>query len=154
MSEELLHQPHDKFFKAVFSEEQVAQQHLTAFLPPEITEHLQFDKMTLDTTAYVSKRFKSFQSDVVWSIPYKHGKVKIVLLYEHKTAYDRHIHFQVMRYMLEIWEHCIKRSKPLEIIIPVVVYQGTDNWEKIPFQDLFSVQDAELLRFCLFLIMY
>jgi predicted transposase/invertase (TIGR01784 family) len=145
--EDLLHQSHDKFFKAVFSEGKVAQEHLTAFLPPAIAEHLALDKMTLDTTAYISKRFKSFQSDVVWSVPYKDGKVKIVLLYEHKTAYDRHIHFQVLRYMLEIWEHCIKKKKPLEIIIPVVVYQGVGNWEKIDFQDLFAVQDAELLRF-------
>jgi predicted transposase YdaD len=71
MSEELLHQSHDKFFKATFSEGKVAQEYLTAFLPPTLVEYLQLDKMTLDTTAYISKRFKSFQSDVVWSLPYK-----------------------------------------------------------------------------------
>lgn len=147
MPNDLLHQPHDKFFKETFSTPEVAQEHLAAFLPPAITEHLQLGKMTLDTTAYISKKFKSFHADVVWSVPYKHGKVKVVLLYEHKTAYDRHVHFQVLRYMIEIWEHCERKKKPFDIVIPVVVYQGVGKWEKIAFQDLFSVQDAELLRF-------
>jgi predicted transposase YdaD len=155
MDNDLLHQPHDKFFKATFSEGKVAQEHLSTFLPSDILEYLRLGEMVLDTTAYISKRFKSFQSDVVWSVPYKDGKVKVVLLYEHKTAYDRYIHLQVLRYMVEIWEYQLKKNKkskfktdkPLELIIPVVVYQGVDGWETIPFQDLFAVQDAELLRF-------
>jgi predicted transposase YdaD len=155
MDNDLLHQPHDKFFKATFSEGKVAQEHLSTFLPSEILAHLRLGEMVLDTTAYISKRFKSFQSDVVWSVPYKDGKVKVILLYEHKTAYDRYIHLQVLRYMLEIWEYQLKKNKkskfktdkPLELIIPVVVYQGVDGWEAIQFQDLFAVQDAELLRF-------
>ena len=51
MDEELLHQPHDKFFKAAFSQNEVAKEHLAAFLPAAISEHLQLDKMKLDTTA-------------------------------------------------------------------------------------------------------
>ena len=168
MLDDIFHQPHDKFFKAVFSTVQVAEAHLSAFLPPAIVEHLRLGEMVLDTTAYVSKRFKHFQSDVVWSVPYKNGKVKIVILYEHKTTYDRYIHVQVLRYMIEIWEYHLKKDKKdkkdnlkkgklslsepktdklLDIIIPVVVYQGVDGWEQIPFQDVFTVQDADLLRF-------
>ncbi len=154
-AEDLLHQPHDKFFKAAFSEGKVAIEHLNTFLPADILTHLRLNEMELDTTAYVSKRFKGFQSDVVWTIPYKDGKVKVVLLYEHKTAYDRYIHLQVLRYMLEVWEYQLKKNKkskhktekPLELIIPVVVFQGVSSWEKIPFQDVFSAEDAELLRF-------
>ena len=156
--DDLLHQPHDKFFKAVFSTAQVAREHIEAFLPLDVVAHLRLDEMVLDTTAYISKRFKSFQSDVVWRVPYKNGQVKVVVLYEHKTAYDRYIHLQVLRYMLEIWEYRLKKSKkdrkykqkadaPLDIIIPVVVYQGVGGWEKIKFQDLFGVQDAEILPF-------
>ena len=71
MDNDLLHQPHDKFFKSAFSQNTVAKTHLAAFLPPAIAAQLRLDEMTLDTTAYISKRFKSFQSDVVWSVPYK-----------------------------------------------------------------------------------
>ena len=42
---EILYQGHDHFFKATFADAVVVREHLQAFLPQEISDHIDFDSL-------------------------------------------------------------------------------------------------------------
>lgn len=51
-------------------------------------------------------------------------------MFEHKSYLDKGVPFQLLKYMVEIWEY--KRNKEhvkeLPIIIPLVLYHGQQKW--------------------------
>ena len=54
----------------------------------------------------------------------------IYFLFEHKSYISKNISFQLLKYMIEIWEEKIKKEKTNELpmIIPLVIYHGKDRW--------------------------
>jgi hypothetical protein len=142
MPNDILHQPHDKFFKSTFERREVVQEYLRAFLPDIILENIDNDGMELDPTSYVNEALGAHYSDLVWNVPYGNKKIKIALLFEHKTAPDVYIQLQLLQYMLEVWNKNIAKQasekpkkKPknrlkdthLIPIIPIVIYQNKNN---------------------------
>jgi predicted transposase/invertase (TIGR01784 family) len=55
----------------------------------------------------------------------------IYFLFEHKSYTSKDIAFQLLKYMVEIWEAKSKKEKDdeLPVIIPLVVYHGKDRWK-------------------------
>ncbi len=55
----------------------------------------------------------------------------IYFLFEHKSYPARYIAFQLLKYMIEIWETKIKKEElnKLPVIIPLVIYHGTERWK-------------------------
>ena len=85
MDEDILHQPHDKFFKLAFSLPIVVQESLNAFLPAPLLARVDLSGITPDTTSYVSENLKSYFSDIVWNVPINGKNMKVAFLFEHKT---------------------------------------------------------------------
>jgi len=70
---EKLNNPHDKFFKALMSNEERARTLLNGFLPNELCEQLDFDSLKHQNGSFVSKELSEYFSDVVFSIKLKAG---------------------------------------------------------------------------------
>ena len=140
MTEDSIHHPHDKLFKATFKVTQTVIDFLLYFFPPELTAQINLEDLTLDNTDYVSEKLVETFADVVYRTTWKgEGKnIAIALLLEHKSAPDNLIYVQLMRYMLAIWDEDIKADRPLTVIIPVVFYHGKQAWEKKPFSAYFK----------------
>jgi predicted transposase/invertase (TIGR01784 family) len=150
MNKDILHQPHDKFFKSTFERREVVQEYLDAFLPPVFLQKIDYKGMELDPTSYVNEALGAHYSDIVWKVPYGNKKIKIALLFEHKTAPDIYIQLQLLQYMINIWNKNISKEQPYLIpIIPIVIYQNKNKkkWEKRPLEQLFKDLDPELLPF-------
>lgn len=153
--------PHDKFFKSIFSQREEAQEFLIKTSPSEIVKKLHLETLKLDTTDYVDLELKEYFADVVYNCNYSISEnatteIKITFLFEHKS-YKEHIpYLQLNRYLLNIWDTQIKQASDnkviakkfrLQPIIPIVFYHGKHKWKKQSFENYFSGMDKFLLQF-------
>ncbi len=141
--------PHDRFFKSTMTDLEIAKDYMRNFLPPEVVEKLQLEQLSLETTNYISDELAECFSDIVYNCPYgKDGQeVQISLLLEHKSYVSPYPHYQLLRYMLSIWDYCIANNLPLKIVIPIIFYHGKDTWKVKPFSDYFEGIDETLRRY-------
>jgi predicted transposase YdaD len=139
--------PHDEFFKAVFSDIQHARDLLEGVLPPEVRRQLDLDELVPEPASFVSEALRESLTDLLFSCPIKGSRAIVALLLEHKTWQPRHPHLQILRYMVSIWEKNIADAKPLQVVVPIVVHQGTTAWKMSPFADSFDGIPEELLAF-------
>jgi predicted transposase/invertase (TIGR01784 family) len=67
----------------------------------------------------------------------------VYLLFEHKSYPERLIAFQLLRYVVRIWEMVLQQGEGLAPIVPVVVYHGRVRWEiAASLQELVGVPEA------------
>ncbi len=85
--------PHDKYFKEVFSNTEDAIAFLKRSLPQELAGNIDFDKLKPLKDSYIDEELKENFSDLVFSTTYK-GKTEILitLLFEHKSRPERYPH--------------------------------------------------------------
>ncbi len=138
--------PHDKFFKESFSRPEVASDFLTNYLPAEIVRVLDLTTIEPLKDTFVDKGLRSHYSDLLYATKLADGReLRIYILFEHKSSPDPLVAFQLLRYMVRIWEQSMRRRQPLSPILPIVVYHGQKAWEVSPyFRDLFEVPEVLL----------
>ncbi len=142
-----VHNPNDKFFKAAFKYPSLVKDFLEFFLPVELLASLNLSSLALDPTNYIGDALAEYYSDVVYTCTINGKATKIILLFEHKTSIAHDIYIQLNLYILEILKQNYKTHKRYDIVIPIVIYQGTEKFEKRPFQDYFENADPNFIRF-------
>jgi len=130
MIDEPLCNPHDRFFKETFSRIEVARDFVTSALPSEVLARLDLDTPELSKDSYVDERLRSSYSDLLYRVTLAGdaGDGLVYLLMEHKSAPDRTTAFQLLRYVVRIWEQRLHQNRKLCPIIPLVVYHGRRKW--------------------------
>ena len=126
-----INNPHDKFFKEVFSRREVAVDFLRNYLPEEVFSCLDEESIHLRKDSFVDKELRAYFSDLLYRASLKDGSESYVyLLFEHKSYPEPLIAFQLLRYMVKIWEQDLRQgsSAKLSSIIPIVIYHGTARW--------------------------
>ncbi|MEM9717691.1 MAG: Rpn family recombination-promoting nuclease/putative transposase [Bacteroidota bacterium] len=139
--------PHDKLFKATFSEKDVAIDFIKSFLPDSIQEKIYMESLKLEPVSYVNPTLSGFYSDVVYSCFFGKTAVQIVILFEHKSYIEQYPHLQLLRYMVEAWFQMIGQNETLKPIIPIIFYHGKDSWVYKPFESYFEKLDSSLSAF-------
>jgi predicted transposase YdaD len=146
-NQNILH-PHDGFFKTAFSMQEVVEQYINDFLPENLVKNIDFKTLKEDKTDYITPALQSYFSDVVWQCNYGKHKVpvKVTFLFEHKSYIAKRPHLQLLRYMLEIWDHCERNNLDLTVVIPIIVYHNDkkQKWVKKPFPSYFKHIDETL----------
>ena len=69
----------------------------------------------------------------------------VYILFEHKSYPDAMVAFQLLRYVIAIWQRYLTDGgrKPLPLIIPMVVYHGAEPWNvPVDFAALFEPDEA------------
>lgn len=139
---------HDKFFKELFSKREEVSEFISKTFPSELTQKLNFETLELDKTEYVDKKMKTSFSDIVYNCVYgKDIKIKISLLFEHKSYPESFPHLQLLGYMLNIWQSQIKQKQDLTPVIPIIFYHGERRWTQKPFEKYFENLDKTLQKF-------
>jgi predicted transposase/invertase (TIGR01784 family) len=146
--------PHDRFFKEVFSREEVGRDFVLRHLPADIASLLDTDSLTLTKGSFVDKELREHFSDMAYKVRLRSGgEAYIYVLLEHKSYADPMTGFQVLRYKVRIWERLLRayrkqrkkeRKQPFRLppVIPMVVYHGKDKWEvSLSFQDMFDMPE-------------
>ena len=141
------HQSHDKLFKEVEQIKENAADLISATFPREILKKLNLESLTLESENYVDGKLSEYYSDLVYNCDFSEENIRICLLFEHKSYQPKYVEFQLLRYMLNIWERQIKNKEVLKNIIPVVFYHGKNKWQIRRMEDMFISRDKILLPF-------
>ncbi|MDQ1351461.1 MAG: hypothetical protein QG657_1763, partial [Acidobacteriota bacterium] len=123
---------HDQEFKEFFNAKEVASSFFQEYLPPQIKEKLDFDTLEIVKDTFVDKKLSRYFSDILYKIQTPRELVYIYLLLDHKSSQEKFVGFQLLKYMVRVWELHFKQNKKvhyLPVIIPMVIYHGASNWE-------------------------
>ncbi|MEA3341982.1 MAG: Rpn family recombination-promoting nuclease/putative transposase [Chloroflexota bacterium] len=122
--------PHDAFFKQVFSRREAAHSFLAHYLPAETVSQFDLDTLTIAKDTFVDDDLRSHYSDILYQAALRDGSGVgyVAVLFEHKSYADRWVALQLLRYMVRIWEERRKQGAGLPPIVPVVVYHGAIGW--------------------------
>lgn len=121
---------HDAMFKEVFSHKEIAKSFLENNIPKEALDTIDIDNMELSRDSFENEELKETFSDLIYSTKINGRDAYICFLYEHKSYRDKLTAFQLNKYILEIWIETIQKQEKeeLPIILPLVIYHGTRDW--------------------------
>lgn len=123
--------PHDKFFKETFGNVEVAKDFLNNYLPQNIIKLIDIDTLQPQKDSFINEELQEGFSDLLFKVDINKKEGYIYFLFEHKSYISKDIAFQLLKYMIEIWESKTKKEKTYElpVIIPLVIYHGKDSWD-------------------------
>src|SRR3712207_4547968 len=99
-----LSNPHDRFFKEVFSRQENARSFLQHYLPPEISPLLDFSALEISKDSFSDPALQEHLSDLLYKVTlHECTETHIYVLFEHKSYPERLVAFQLLRYMVRIW---------------------------------------------------
>jgi predicted transposase/invertase (TIGR01784 family) len=145
-------EPHDKYFKAVFSYQENMKLFLEKFVP-ELVEDVDLDTLTLDTNSYVNEKLEEYFTDIVWRVKLKEGTLSICFLLEHKSYIDNDVRQQIETYMRSMWDSQAQQAKERGEnfkrfpIVPIVFYHGDAPWKLARLPKEFAHFPTKLHRF-------
>jgi len=140
--------PHDKFFKEVFQDKENVIDFIRGVFPEQIKNKLNFNTILIDNTSYVDEELSEIFSDIVYTCEYdKKVSIRISILFEHKSYFDKYHKIQILKYMVRIWESARKNRNELSPVIPVIVYHGSEVWHIRPLSECFVNTDNYLKFF-------
>ncbi|RCW53398.1 Rpn family recombination-promoting nuclease/putative transposase [Halanaerobium sp. ST460_2HS_T2] len=118
--------PHDRFFQEMFEKKVVAEDFLKNYLPQELLDLINLDKLQISKKSFVNKCLKKYFSDVVYRVELNKQNAYIYWLFEHKSYPDKDVSFQLLQYMVRIWEHHQDHydEEKLPLVIPLLIYHG------------------------------
>lgn len=130
--------PHDKFFKETFGRISLAKEYLHQHLPASVSRIVDLDTLEPQKDSFINKGLRESFSDLLFKAEIDQREGYIYFLFEHKSQPSRDIAFQLLRYMVEIWNAKMSKEETcaLPVIVPLVVYHGKKGWEMQTMGDL------------------
>jgi hypothetical protein len=129
---------HNSFFKITFQNKENAIDFLRNRLPPELLKDIDLESLEISKDSFIDPNFKEVHSDMLFKVLISGKSSYIYLLLEHKSYSDNLTSFQLLKYMVSIWDlHVKNQSKkkdlatpvPLPFILPMVLYHGKEKWK-------------------------
>ena len=138
-----IHQPHDRLFRAVFSDAGEAASLLRNALPDTIRSSFDWTTLSQRDGTFIDEELRESQTDLLYQVEHTETgqPMSVYVLLEHQSSPDPLMRLRMLRYCCRIWEDDL-RSDPerreLRPIVPVVFYQGARGWTySTEFADLF-----------------
>ncbi len=124
-----LNQPHDRFFSKAFSRVDIAEDilinNITALADLIVPGSLEFTG-----EKFVNAELDRFYSDLLMKAQLKNQETAFIyFLVEHKSFLELQISFDLLKYMIQIWDKVKEKGKPLPFVFPVVIYHGKQKWK-------------------------
>ena len=141
--------PHDSFFKDLLARPEMAADFLAHYLPPEVAAELDVTVPELVKDSFIDAELQPHFSDLLYRVRLKRGGAAYVyVLFEHKSAPDAWVGFQLFRYQARIWEPLVRQKvKKLPPIFPLVLFHGRTHWRAARnFGALIEWREAKALR--------
>ncbi|WP_299237996.1 Rpn family recombination-promoting nuclease/putative transposase [Sulfurihydrogenibium sp.] len=137
-------QPHDWFFKQVFSNPKNVQDFISIFLP-DLSQKIQLNSLEIVPSEKFSNNQKKHFLDLLYKCKLNDKDAYIRLIFEHKSYVDKKLPLQLMQYNAVIWEEALKEKDYYPPIINIVFYHGRVKWNfptTIP-----EIEDEELDKY-------
>ncbi len=126
----IIEQAHDKLFKETFGSVKIAKDFMNGYLPASIRDIVDLTTLEPQKDSFINKELQEVFSDLLFRADINNKEGYIYFLFEHKSYQDKLVIFQLLRYMIEIWESKVKKqgSDELPVIIPLVIYHDKGEW--------------------------
>jgi len=150
MDDSNLPSPHNNFFRFAFSHASAVRSLIESHVPAAITQALDLDSLELQKDSFVDDQLRESHADLLYSAPWLNEKGEsqtayVYLLFEHKSQSDRMTGFQLLRYIVRVWEQSNRNGIPLYPVFPLVIYHGESPWSSPKSLDeLLGTPDAIL----------
>ena len=138
-----IHQPHDRLFRAVFSDASEAASLLRNALPDTIRSSFDWTTLTLQGGTFIDEELRESQTDLLYQVEHTGTgqPMSVYVLLEHQSSPDPLMRLRMLRYCCRIWEDDLRgepERRELRPIVPIVFYQGARGWTySTEFADLF-----------------
>ncbi len=119
---------HDIFWKLLFQRIDCAREFFR-FLLREKSKLLELENVSNIEDIYYRK--KKLLYDILYEIPIRNSDEKLYFLLEYKSRRANDFIIQMMKYKLIIHKWQKKEFGKMSSIIPVLFYQGLDNWDPL-----------------------
>lgn len=136
--------PHDKFYKTVFSDIGVARDFLKNYLPESVLKMVELNDLELQNGSYVDEKLSEVFSDMLFRTTINNRDGYVYFLFEHKSYPDRLVALQLLTYMVRIWNQKVNRENNthIPVIIPMLIYHGKSKWKIGTLKDLILEYDG------------
>ena len=118
-------QPHDSFFKQIFSNSKRVKTLLDIFAK-DVAKSIH--SITPVNTEKFSSKSQKFMLDLLFSCKVEDQDAYIRIVLEHKSYLDKELPIQLLYYNAAIWEEAIKEKDYYPPIINIVFYHGKGDW--------------------------
>jgi predicted transposase/invertase (TIGR01784 family) len=134
--------PHNHLFHYALSHPQAARDLIQTHLPSDLVAAMDLDSLKLQKDTFIDEELRECYSDLLYWVQLadhdgKRCQGQVYLLLEHKSHSDPMTCFQLLRYIVRIWEQRLRSGQPLCPVFPLVVYHGQEAWSSpLSLEDL------------------
>jgi len=135
-----IHQPDDKLFKVVMEDKENAAQYLLLTYP-KLAKELDLSSLKIQREKFSIPNLKVFDADISYKCKFKDSKenLNISFLWENKSQPEKFISIQVGLYLFLKYYKMVKtKGTKLEPIIPLIFYNGKEDWQPKTIVELFQ----------------
>ncbi len=152
MAEEKDSSIHDRFFKEILSDINLAKEWLEFFLPMEIKSLIELNTLTFNKDSFITDSLREVLSDMVFRCKFrkngKHEPMFISLILEHKSRLGRIPHAQLLNYLAGAYHIQSKQKGRLQPVIPIVFYHGKKRAHiKMGMQSYFANMPGDTVKY-------
>ncbi len=126
---------HDLGYRLFFTHRRMVQDLLKEIVGERWVDCIDFDSGEEVSGSFVSPKYENRESDVIWKFRRKDGgePVFVYILMEFQSRPDPSMPVRLMTYVGLFYQSLMKNQpaagwKKLPLVIPVVVYNGTESW--------------------------
>ncbi len=142
---------HDKLFKFTFSRPEQIRDLLLYYVDEKFREGWDLSTIEVSKDSFVDNKLKEFFSDIVFTCRTDTNEsMTICFILEHKSYVDKLLPFQLLRYLVEVYDRQNskqnkgKNSEPIDPVIPIVLYHGSEPWVKELLHERIKLPKPEL----------
>jgi len=119
-------QPHDQFFKQIFSEPKRVKSLIDIFYP-ELSQKIDLESIRLLNSEKYSQKVGKSLLDLLYECKIENEKSFLRIIFEHKSYIDKNLPSQLLYYNGVLWEESGEYEE-YPPIINIVLYHGKRKW--------------------------
>jgi predicted transposase YdaD len=141
--------PHDLFVRYTFGLPERAEAELRAVLPPHVVSEVDWSSLRQESGSVVDPELRETETDLLFTARLRTGRsLLLYVLLEHQSTVEPWMALRMLRYVvrqLEHWRQENPESERLPVIIPLVMYHGSQGAWTAPrrVEDLFELPEDE-----------
>jgi len=101
---------HDLFFRESLQDIEIARDLALLTVPLPIQKQIDWKTLEIVNKIWVDENLKEHRSDAIYRAKLLEDDQWVYLLFEHKSTLDKRVQVQLLRYIVEIWEHMRNRN--------------------------------------------
>ena len=119
---------HDRFFKKMMVNNQVAKEFFMTHLPAEVLEVIDLNCLELQPTSYIDDHCRESISDILFKTRIKGYEAYLYLMVDHQSQPDKWMPWRVMKCTCNVIDQKMTTDHVIPLVIPLVVYHGKRSW--------------------------